>query len=82
MLSCSSLAACGDPRELASAQAELAKRHGQRYVESVKQTIDVVADAWQEYGDRLATRDVTNKAQRATPFPRRLLNWADVRVAW
>jgi phasin family protein len=42
-----------DPRGFASAQADLAKRHGQRYVETVKQAIDVVADAWQEYGDRI-----------------------------
>ena len=67
MLSCSSLAACGDPRELASGQAELAKRHGQRCVESVKQAVDLVADAWQQYGDRIEkTMNIaTDKAQRA-----------------
>lgn len=56
-----------DPREFASAQAELVKTHGQRYVDSLKQIIDVTAEAWQEYGRRLeaTTRDVTNKAERA-----------------
>jgi phasin family protein len=56
-----------DPREFASAQADLAKRHGQRYVESVKQAVDIVADAWQEYGDRIekTINATTDKAQRA-----------------
>ena len=42
-----------DPREFASAQADLLKKHGQRYVDSVKQAVDVVAEAWQEHADRL-----------------------------
>jgi phasin family protein len=56
-----------DPREFASAQADLAKRYGQRYVDSVKKAFDVIVEGWQEYGDRLETsaRTVTGKAQRA-----------------
>ena len=42
-----------DPREFASAQAELVKNHGQRYTDSMKQVVDDLAQAWQEYGDRL-----------------------------
>ncbi len=42
-----------DPREFASAQADLLKKHGQRYADSVKQAVDVVAEAWQEHADRL-----------------------------
>ncbi|MBA2410140.1 MAG: phasin family protein [Gammaproteobacteria bacterium] len=56
-----------DPREFAAAQADLVKTHGQRYVETVKQAIDVSADAWQEYGNKVesTTRDVNNKTERA-----------------
>src|SRR5215208_3105981 len=43
-----------EPREFASAQAELVKRHGQLYVEQLQKAVDVVAGVWQEYGDRLA----------------------------
>jgi gas vesicle protein len=42
-----------DPREFASAQADLVKNHGQRYVDSVKEGVDIVVEAWQQYGDRL-----------------------------
>src|SRR5918992_4514475 len=38
-----------DPREFASAQADLVKRYGQRYVDSVKRSVDIVAEAWEEY---------------------------------
>lgn len=57
-----------DPREYASAQAELVKNHGQRYVDSVKEAIDAVSDAWQEYSDRLekGANTVADKAQRAS----------------
>lgn len=57
-----------DPREFATAQADLVKTHGQRYVNSVKQAIDVTVEAWQEIGSRVqeTTRDVTNKAERAS----------------
>jgi hypothetical protein len=56
-----------DPREFATAQADLVKRHGQLYVEQLQKAVDVVAEAWQEYGNRLAksTRTVTDKAQSA-----------------
>ena len=57
-----------EPREFASAQAELVKRHGQLYADQVKKTTDVIAEAWQEYGDRLAKSadTVTAKAPSAT----------------
>jgi Phasin protein len=57
-----------EPREFASAQAELVKRHGQLYVEQLQKTVDVVAEAWQEYGDRLekSADTVTDKGPSAT----------------
>jgi phasin family protein len=57
-----------DPREFANAQADLAKSHGQRYVESVKQATDIVVEAWQAYGDRLekTINTVADKTQRAS----------------
>jgi hypothetical protein len=56
-----------DPREFASAQRDLAKRYGQRYVDSVKQAVDIIVEGWQEYGDRVekAATTATSKAQRA-----------------
>jgi hypothetical protein len=56
-----------DPREFASAQANLAKSHGQRHVDSVKKTVDIVVEGWQEYSDRLekTANAATHKAQRA-----------------
>jgi hypothetical protein len=46
---------------------ELAKRYGQRYVENVQEVFDVVAEAWQDCGDRLegTINTVTDEAQRA-----------------
>ena len=57
-----------EPREFASAQAELVKRHGQLYADQVKKTTDVIAEAWQEYGQRLekSANTVTAKAPSAT----------------
>ena len=57
-----------EPRESASAQAELVKRHGQLYADQVKKTTDVIAEAWQEYGQRLekSANTVTDKAPSAT----------------
>jgi phasin family protein len=56
-----------DPREFASAQADLVKEYGQRYVDCANQAIDITMQAWQEYGDRLekTVNTVTDKAQRA-----------------
>ena len=56
-----------DPREFASAQADLVKKYGQRYVDCTNQAIDITVQAWQEYGDRLekTVNTVTDKAQRA-----------------
>jgi phasin family protein len=56
-----------DPREFASAQADLVKEYGQRYVNCANQAIDVTVQGWQEYGDRLekTVNTVTDKAQRA-----------------
>ncbi len=55
-----------DPREFASAQADLVKRHGQRYADSLTQAVEAVADAWQAYGERLAQGldQATDQAQR------------------
>ena len=57
-----------EPREFASGQAELVKRHGQLYADQVKKTTDVIAEAWQEYGQRLekSADTVTAKAPSAT----------------
>lgn len=57
-----------EPRGYASAQAELVKSHGQRYVDTAKQAIDVVADVWQDYGDRLnrELRMVADRTQRVS----------------
>lgn len=56
-----------DPREFASAQAELVKTQGQRYADSIKQAVDITVEAWNEYGDRLeqGVKDVESKTQRA-----------------
>jgi len=56
-----------DPREFASAQADLVKEYGQRYVDCANQAIDITVQGWQEYGDRLekTVNTVTDKAQRA-----------------
>lgn len=56
-----------DPREFASAQADLVQEYGQRYVDCANQAIDITVQAWQEYGDRLekTVNTVTDKAQRA-----------------
>jgi phasin family protein len=56
-----------DPREFASAQADLVKKYGQRYVDYANQAIDITVQGWQEYGDRLekTVNTVTDKAQRA-----------------
>lgn len=60
-----------DPREYASAQADLVKEHGQRYVDSIKQAIDITAEGWRAHADRLEqavnrasdnTRSVPRKA--------------------
>jgi phasin family protein len=54
-----------DPREFANTQAELVKRHGQRLVDSIKQAVDITAQAWEEQAERLdGTANVAiNKAQ-------------------
>ena len=56
-----------DPREFASAQADLVKEYGQRYVDCANQAIDITVQAWQEYGDRLekTVDTVTDKAKQA-----------------
>jgi phasin family protein len=56
-----------DPREFASAQADLVKEYGQRYVDCTNQAIEVTLLAWEEYGDRLGknVNTVTDKTQQA-----------------
>ncbi len=57
-----------EPRAFAAAQAELVKRHGQLYVDQMKKSVDVIAAAWEEYGDKAekGVDTVTDKAQSAT----------------
>jgi hypothetical protein len=57
-----------DPREFARAQADLVKASGQKYVDTINQTVEVMTQAWQEYADRLEkTADTaTDKAQQTT----------------
>ncbi len=61
------LSRTSDLREFASAQADLVKEYGQRYVDCANQAIDITVQAWREYGDRLekTVNTVTDKAQRA-----------------
>jgi|SRR5680860_181701 len=56
-----------DPREFASAQADLVKTHGQRYADTIKEAIEVTVDGWEEVSTRVesTTRDVKNKAKKA-----------------
>ena len=56
-----------DPREFASAQADLVKEYGQRYVNCANQAIDITVQGWQEYGDRLekTVNTLTDKAKQA-----------------
>jgi hypothetical protein len=41
------------PREYALAQADLAKSHGQHYVNSINKAVEIVVEAWQECGNHL-----------------------------
>jgi hypothetical protein len=56
-----------DPREFAAAQADLVERHGQRYVDSVKQSVKIVAEAWRAYAERAASgvNEAADKTRRA-----------------
>ncbi|HEX2241793.1 MAG TPA: phasin family protein [Gammaproteobacteria bacterium] len=55
------------PREYAAAQADLVNSHGQRYVNSINKAVEIVAEAWQEYGDRLEhTINMTTSKVRST----------------
>jgi phasin family protein len=58
-----------DPKEFAKAQAELVKTQGQRYVDSVKQAVDITAEAWQQYADRFeqGVSAAADKARTASP---------------
>jgi phasin family protein len=66
------IARVGDPHEFATAQAALVKRHGQLYMDQLKNAVDVIAGAWEEYGDRIekSVDTITDKAQRA-PSPKK-----------
>lgn len=57
-----------NPHEFAAAQADLIKAHGQRYVDTVKSSVDIMAEAWQQYGDRLekGAQSVNDSARQAT----------------
>lgn len=72
MTSYRSSAKCVIRANFATAQAELVKSHGQRYVDTVKQAIDVSAGAWEEIGNRVESpsHDVSRKAERAASSKR------------
>ncbi|MBA2409076.1 MAG: phasin family protein [Gammaproteobacteria bacterium] len=63
------LARIREPREFATAQADLVKSYGQKYVESVNEAVDIVVEGWQEYGDKLekSVNSVTDKTQKSAP---------------
>ncbi|MGH8504309.1 MAG: phasin family protein [Gammaproteobacteria bacterium] len=42
-----------NPREFATAQADLIKEYGQKYVDSINETVRVMSQAWEEYGGRV-----------------------------
>jgi hypothetical protein len=42
-----------DPREYASGPADLVETHGQGYVDSIKQAVDLTADAWKAHAIQL-----------------------------
>jgi hypothetical protein len=56
-----------DPRDFASAQADLVKTYGQRYADCMKKSLDIVAEAWKEYGNHMETtiEATAEKAQQA-----------------
>ena len=62
-----------DPREFASAQADLVKRHGQLYTDQLKKTVEVIAQGWAEYANRLesSANTVTDKAQSTASAKKR-----------
>jgi hypothetical protein len=41
-----------DPREFASAQADLVKGHGQHYIDIITKAVDLVAETWHAWGNR------------------------------
>jgi hypothetical protein len=57
-----------DPKQYAWAQAGLLKNHGQRYVDSVKDSVNIIVEAWRQYGDRpeQTARMVTDDARQVT----------------
>ena len=48
------IATARQPQEFAAAQMDLAKEYGQKYADSMQETMDIVTQAWREYGERLA----------------------------
>ncbi len=56
-----------DPREFASAQADLVKGYGQKYLDSVNEAVSIVSDAWEQYGDQVGKnmQTATDALQRA-----------------
>lgn len=57
-----------DPKQYAWAQAGLLKNHGQRYVDSVKDSVNIIVEAWRQYGDRpeQTAKMVTDDARHVT----------------
>ena len=48
------IATARQPQEFAAAQMDLAKEYGQKYADSMQVTMDIVTQAWREYGERMA----------------------------
>lgn len=55
-----------DPREYATAKAELIKRYGDRYVETINKSIDITVAGWKEYADRLESSADTAASKTRT----------------
>ncbi len=54
------------PRKFASAQADLVKQYGKKYVASINETVEVMSQAWQGYSDRIEElRSATGNVQDA-----------------
>jgi gas vesicle protein len=56
-----------DPRDFASAQADLVKGYGQKYVDCVNEAIGILSEAWDEYGQQLqeSVNGARERARRA-----------------
>jgi hypothetical protein len=56
-----------DPRGFAAAQADLLKGYSEKYLDSVNEAVDIVTQAWEEYGKQVekSMKTATDAVQRA-----------------